>query len=84
MMEFYKMDGAGNDFVVVDNREGRYNPGREEIARICHRRFGVGADGLMTLEAGEEGFDFEMKYYNSDGRLGSVCGNGGRCIAAFA
>lgn len=83
-MEFYKMDGAGNDFVVVDNREGRYNLGREEIARICHRRFGVGADGLMTLEAGEEGFDFEMKYYNSDGRLGSMCGNGGRCIAAFA
>ena len=83
-MEFYKFDGAGNDFVVVDNRDGRYNLGDEEIARICHRRFGVGADGLMTLDAASAGFDFEMHYYNSDGRLGSMCGNGGRCIAAFA
>jgi diaminopimelate epimerase len=83
-MEFYKFDGAGNDFVVVDNREGKYNLGIDEIARICHRRFGVGADGLMTLEAAPEGFDFKMHYYNSDGRLGSMCGNGGRCIAAFA
>ena len=83
-MEFYKFDGAGNDFVVVDNREGGYNLGIDEIARICHRRFGVGADGLMTLESAPEGFDFEMRYYNSDGRLGSMCGNGGRCIAAYA
>ena len=83
-MEFYKFDGAGNDFVVVDNREGKYSLGTDEIARICHRRFGVGADGLMTLEAAPEGFDFEMRYYNSNGRIGSMCGNGGRCIAAFA
>ena len=84
-MEFYKFDGAGNDFVVVDNREGRYALSVEEIVRICHRRFGIGADGLMTLENSTlEGFDFEMKYYNSDGRLGSMCGNGGRCISAFA
>lgn len=84
-MQFYKFDGAGNDFVVVDNREGRYSLGEEEIARICHRRFGVGADGLMTLErSANKEFDFEMKYYNSDGRLGSMCGNGGRCIAMFA
>lgn len=81
---FYKFDGAGNDFVVVDNREGRYCFDEEGIARICHRRFGVGADGLMTLERPPEGYDFEMKYYNSDGRLGSMCGNGGRCISMFA
>lgn len=84
-MIFYKFDGAGNDFVVVDNRRGLYNLDEETIARICHRRFGVGADGLMTLDAAARGgFDFEMRYYNSDGRLGSMCGNGGRCIAAFA
>ena len=84
-MQFYKFDGAGNDFVIVDNREGCYHLTEEEIARLCHRRFGVGADGLMTLENTElEDYAFEMKYYNSDGRLGSMCGNGGRCITAFA
>ena len=83
-MEFYKFDGAGNDFVIIDNRERRYSLTEEEIARICHRRFGVGADGLMTLDTAPQGYDFEMHYYNSDGRLGSMCGNGGRCIAAFA
>lgn len=83
-MEFYKFDGAGNDFVVVDNRAGLIALDSTAIARICHRRFGVGADGLMTLDAAPAGYDFEMHYYNSDGRLGSMCGNGGRCIAAFA
>lgn len=83
-MEFYKMDGAGNDFVVVDNRNNDISLSENEIARICHRRFGVGADGLMTLGSAAGGYDFEMRYYNSDGRLGSMCGNGGRCIAAFA
>lgn len=82
---FHKFDGAGNDFVVIDNREGRYDLNEEQVALICHRRFGVGADGLMTLGSSQcKEFDFEMKYYNSDGRLGSMCGNGGRCIAAFA
>jgi diaminopimelate epimerase len=85
-MEFYKFDGAGNDFVVVDNRDGRFALGEKEIARVCHRRFGVGADGLMTLDSCQQPtpYDFVMHYYNSDGRLGSMCGNGGRCIAAFA
>ncbi|MGX8713504.1 MAG: diaminopimelate epimerase [bacterium] len=83
-MRFYKFDGAGNDFVVIDNRDGCFLVTEKEVAKICHRRLGVGADGLMTLEVGGEGFDFEMKYYNSDGRLGSMCGNGGRCIAVFA
>ena len=83
-MHFYKFDGAGNDFVVVDNRKERRQFGEEEVAMICHRRFGVGADGFMTLEQAAEGYDFEMVYYNSDGRVGSMCGNGGRCISAFA
>lgn len=83
-LPFYKFDGAGNDFVVIDNREGTYSLTQEQIALLCHRRFGVGADGLMTLDAAPEGYDFEMHYYNSDGRLGSMCGNGGRCITAFA
>lgn len=84
---FCKFDGAGNDFVVIDNRNNEYTLTQEQIARMCHRRFGIGADGLMTLEGADSSaccFDFEMKYYNSDGRLGSMCGNGGRCIAAFA
>jgi len=83
-IQFYKFDGAGNDFVVVDNRKAYRQFDEETVARICHRRFGVGADGFMTLEQAENGFDFEMIYYNSDGRVGSMCGNGGRCIAAFA
>ena len=83
-MEFYKFDGAGNDFVIVDNRKECRQFGEDEVALICHRRFGIGADGFMTLEQAENGYDFEMVYYNSDGRVGSMCGNGGRCIAAFA
>lgn len=80
---FYKFDGAGNDFILLDTRKGDPCLSTEQIARLCHRRFGIGADGLMTL--GErEGYDFEMRYYNSDGREGSMCGNGGRCITAFA
>lgn len=83
-MHYYKFDGAGNDFVLIDIRHHDPNLTTEQIAHICHRRFGVGADGLMTLGVAPEGIDFEMKYYNSDGRLGSMCGNGGRCIAMFA
>ena len=83
-MEFYKMDGAGNDFVVVDNRDGRISLTEKEIALMCHRRLGIGADGLMTLDPAAGNYDFTMRYYNSDGRLGSMCGNGGRCIAFLA
>ena len=82
-MKFHKFDGAGNDFILVDIRDNDPRLTEQQIARICHRRFGVGGDGLMTLGR-KEGFDFEMRYYNSDGRLGSMCGNGGRCITAFA
>lgn len=83
-MHFYKYQGAGNDFILVDNRNGAINHSNPAwIASICDRRFGAGADGMMFLQE-KEGFDFEMIYYNSDGQPSSMCGNGGRCIVAFA
>lgn len=82
-LKFYKYHGTGNDFILVDNRDGHFVPGIEIIAGLCHRRFGVGADGLITLDAAE-GFDFGMKYFNSDGQESTMCGNGGRCAVAFA
>lgn len=80
---FYKYQGAGNDFLIADNRDGSLCLSAEQIASICDRRYGVGADGLMLLEKCE-GRDFRMVYYNSDGSGGMMCGNGGRCIVAFA
>ena len=80
---FYKFHGAGNDFVMIDNRQGKYILEEEQIAFLCHRRFGIGGDGLMLLNTSKD-YDFEMKYYNSDGPEGTMCGNGGRCITAFA
>lgn len=83
-MHFYKFDGAGNDFILLDTRQHDPQLTTSQIVALCHRRFGIGADGLMTLSNAPEGYDFLMRYYNSDGREASMCGNGGRCIVAFA
>ena len=80
---FHKYQGAGNDFLIADNRSGELHLSVEQIAALCDRRYGVGADGLMLLEKSAE-YDFRMVYYNSDGSGGMMCGNGGRCMVAFA
>ena len=80
---FYKYQGAGNDFLIADNRDGGLHLTVEQIAALCDRRYGVGADGLMLLEKSPV-YDFRMVYYNSDGSGGMMCGNGGRCMVAFA
>lgn len=83
-MILHKYQGAGNDFLIADNRDKSISLTESEIQALCDRRYGVGADGVMLLEPGEEGYGFTMVYYNSDGSGGMMCGNGGRCIAAFA
>lgn len=83
---FVKYHGAGNDFIMIDDRTGHIQPLITEtwIERVCDRHFGIGADGLIMLQSGSNGADFFMKYYNADGRESTFCGNGGRCIVAFA
>jgi len=82
-MTFYKYHGAGNDFILLDNRNGSIKLSTEQVAHLCDRHLGIGADGLMLLEHAD-GYDFRMVYYNADGKESTMCGNGGRCMAAFA
>lgn len=82
-IQFYKYQGTGNDFVIIDNRSAAIQLSTNQINLICDRRFGIGADGLMLLNT-LDGYDFEMKYYNADGNESSMCGNGGRCLTRFA
>lgn len=82
-MIFYKYHGAGNDFLIADGRNENIELSAEQISALCERHTGIGADGVMILEKSDS-VDFRMRYYNSDGSGGMMCGNGGRCIVAFA
>ncbi len=83
-LQFTKMNGAGNDFVMIDNRDLQYSLDKAAIARLCDRHRGIGGDGLIAVEPSQNGADFKMRYYNADGGEAEMCGNGARCFARFA
>jgi diaminopimelate epimerase len=83
-LSFTKMNGAGNDFIMLDNRDGKLALDSSRIARLCDRHRGVGADGVLAVESASQGADFRMRYYNADGGEAEMCGNGARCFARFA
>jgi diaminopimelate epimerase len=84
MLPFTKMNGAGNDFILIDNRRGDVCLDRTQIARLCDRHRGIGADGILLLENASNNADFRMRYFNADGGEAEMCGNGARCFARFA
>lgn len=84
MLRFTKMNGAGNDFILIDNRAGDIDLNRSQIARLCDRHRGIGADGILLLENPSDHADFRMRYFNADGGEAEMCGNGARCFARFA
>ena len=83
LLHFYKMNGAGNDFIVIDNRDLSANLDTDTIAALCDRHRGIGADGLLAVEPAEKGADFKFRYYNADGGEAEMCGNGARCFGRF-
>jgi diaminopimelate epimerase len=84
VLRFTKMDGAGNDFILIDNRAGDIHLDRRQIAHLCDRHRGIGADGILLLENPTNHADFRMRYFNADGGEAEMCGNGARCFARFA
>src|SRR5262245_53496233 len=84
MLRFTKMNGAGNDFILFDNRTGDVDLDRNQIAQLCDRHRGIGADGILLLEKPTNRADFRMRYFNADGGEAEMCGNGARCFARFA
>jgi len=82
-VSFSKYHGTGNDFILLNNLDERISLTGAQIARLCHRNYGIGADGLIIISPSGNS-DFQMKYYNADGGEGTMCGNGGRCVTAFA
>ena len=84
LLHFYKMQGAGNDFIIINNEDLQISLSPEKIQALCDRHRGIGADGLLALEPAKKGADFRFRYYNADGYEAEMCGNGARCFALFA